>query len=175
MKENATRHEKVTDLYLQFYSPFSDKRNPISGKKAWPNSRAIVRPIDIAAQCIIKDTLNLTEAEIKLEMFQALKSWLDIVAKKGATGKVIAKRLELDASVWQFVEAFYQEVFCSYAQMRRSLLNSRLYRFKGGCEAVFSLRYSANRKGKLDVDQIVDVDQFEEEILEVDVASTDPQ
>jgi CRISPR-associated protein Csc3 len=168
MKENATRHEKATDLYLQFYLPFNERRT-------WPNSRAIVRPIDIAAQCILKDTLNLTEEEIKLEMFQALKSWLDIVDKKGATGRVIAHGPHLDTLVWQFVETFYQEVFCDYAQERRSVLNSRLNRFKGGCEAIFSLRYSANKKSQQDADQHKDVDQHEEEMPEVGVASTDPQ
>ncbi len=175
MKENATRHEKVTDLYLQFYLPFSDKINPITGKKIWPKSHAIVRPIDIAAKCILKDTLNLTEEEIKLEMFQKLKAWLDIVEKKGATGKVVAHGPRLDTLVWQFVETFYQEVFCSYAQGRRSVLNSRLNRFKDGCEAVFSLHYSANKKSYQDADQIADADQFEEEIPEVGVASTDPR
>ena len=175
MKENATRHEKVTDLYLQFYLPFSDKINPITGKKIWPKSHAIVRPIDIAAKCILKDTLNLTEEEIKLEMFQKLKAWLDIVEKKGATGKVVAHGPRLDTLVWQFVETFYQEVFCDYAQERRSVLNSRLNRFKGGCEAIFSLRYSANKKSQQDADQHKYVDQHEEEMPEVGVASTDPQ
>ncbi len=175
MKENTTRHEKVTDLYLQFYLPFSEKRNPITGKKIWPNSHAIVRPIDIAAKCILKDTLNLTEEEIKLEMFQKLKSWLDIVKKKEATGKVIAHGPQLDALVWQFVETFYKEVFCDYAQGRRSILNSRLNRFKGGCEAIFSLRYSTNKKSHQDTDQLEDADQFEEELPEVEVASTDAQ
>lgn len=143
MTESATRHEKVTDLYLQFYLPFNDKGT-------WPNSYAIVRPIDIAARCILKDTLNLTDEEIKIEMFQALKSWLDIVDKKGATGRLIAHGKRLDDLVQQFVETFYEEVFCDYAQKQRSVLNSRLNRFKGGCEAAFSLRWSKKRQEKID-------------------------
>src|SRR6266567_3330768 len=79
MQKIATRHERLTEQYLQFYLPFNDK-----GK--WPNSHAIVRPIDIAAKSILKDTLNLTAEEIKLEMVAAIKAWLDIVNKKGATG-----------------------------------------------------------------------------------------
>jgi CRISPR-associated protein Csc3 len=138
MTANATRHERITDLYLQFYLPFNDKGT-------WPNSHAIVRPIDIAAKCILKDTLNLTADEIKIEMFQALKSWLDIVDKKGATGRVIAKGPRQDALIRQFVDTFYNEVFLGYAEGQRSVLNSRLNRFKGGCEAIFSLRYSKKR------------------------------
>jgi CRISPR-associated protein Csc3 len=161
MTDITTRHEKVTDLYLQFYLPFNEKGT-------WPNSRAIVRPIDIAAKCILKDTLNLTEEEIKIEMFQTLKSWLDIVDKKGATGRVIAKGQRLDSLVWQFVEAFYKDVFCSYAEKRRSLLNSRLNRFKGGCEAAFSLHWSKKRQNA--------TDPLEEELPAVNaVADNDTQ
>ena len=150
MAKVATRHERITDLYLKFYLPFSDKK--INGKKLWPSSYAIVRPVDIAAKKIIKDTLNLTPDEIKLEMVHALKSWLDIVRKKGATGKVIAGGKELDQLVWQFVEAFYEEVFLSYAEGERSVLNSRLKRFKGGCEEAFSLRYALERASFTEVD-----------------------
>ena len=138
MPESATRHEKVTDLYLQFYLPFNDKK--INGKRKWPSSYAIVRPVDIAAKCILKDTLNLTEKEIKLEMVQALNSWLDIVDKKAATGRVRLRQGETRNNlVRQFVDAFYEEVFLGYAEGRRSTLNSRINRFKGGCEEAFAL------------------------------------
>ena len=149
MTEIATRHERVTDLYLQFYLPFNDKI--IDGKRTWPNSHAIVRPIDIAAKSILKDTLNLTPEEIKIEMFQALMSWLDIVDKKAATGRVIAHGERLPRLVQQFVDIFYAEVFLSYAEGQRSVLNSRLNRFKGGCEAVFSQRWS--KKGRRAAEQ----------------------
>lgn len=139
MTANTTRHERVTNLYLQFYLPFNDRGT-------WPNSHAIVRPIDIAAKCILKDTLNLTTDEIKIEMFQKLKSWLDIVNKKEATGRVIAHGPKLDALLQQFVDSFYEDVFLGYAEGQRSVLNSRLDRFKGGCEAIFSRRYSKNRQ-----------------------------
>jgi len=140
MTEIATRHERVTDLYLQFYLPFNDKI--IDGKRSWPKSHAIVQPIDIAAKRILKDTLNLTPEEIKLEMYQELMSWLDRVKRREATGKVIANGNRREQLVRQFVDTFYSEVFVSYAEGQRSILNSRLNRFKGGCEAVFSQRYS---------------------------------
>jgi CRISPR-associated protein Csc3 len=137
MTKEATRHERITDLYLQFYLPFNEK--------GWPSSHAIVRPIEVAAKAILKDTLNLTEDEIKLEMIHALKSWLDIVHKGGATGKAIKGGKEEDRLVRQFVETFYKEVFQGYAEGERSVLNSRLNRFKGGCEIAFSQRYTARR------------------------------
>lgn len=139
MEKIATRHERLTEQYLKFYLPFNDK-----GK--WPTSHAIVRPIDIAAKSILKDTLNLTVEEIKLEMVAALKAWLEIVDKKGATGRVIAHGKEQDRLVWQFVETFYKEIFLGYAEGQRSLLNSRLNRLKNACEVVFSMRMQkANR------------------------------
>lgn len=144
-----TRHERVTDLYLQFYLPFNDKI--IDGKRSWPKSHAIVQPIDIAAKGLLKDTLNLTPEEIKLEMFQALISWLDRVERNEATGRVIAHGERLQHLVQQFVETFYSEVFLSYAEGQRSVLNSRLNRFKGGCEAVFSQRWS--KKGRSAAEQ----------------------
>ncbi len=102
-------------------------------------------------------------------MFQKLRSWLDIVDRKEATGRVVAHGQKLDALVWQFVETFYKEVFCDYAQGKRSVLSSRLNRFKGGCEAVFSLRYSALKK-RQETD-----DLLEEELPAVTAALTDPQ
>ena len=149
MTEIATRHERVTDLYLQFYLPFNDKI--IDGKRSWPKSHAIVQPIDIAAKRILKDTLNLTPEEIKLEMYQELMSWLDRVERSEATGRVIANGKRREQLVWQFVETFFSEVFVSYAEGQRSILNSRLNRFKGGCEAVFSQRYS--KKGGSSAEQ----------------------
>ena len=152
MTEIVTRHERVTDLYLQFYLPFNDKI--IDGKRSWPKSHAIVQPIDIAAKCILKDTLNLTAEEIKLEMFQKLMSWLDIVANQGATGRVIASGNRRAQLVHQFVETFYSEVFLSYAEGQRSVLNSRLNRFKNGCEAVFSQRYSKKVSGSAEQSEV---------------------
>jgi len=75
-------------------------------------------------------------------MYQELMSWLDRVERSEATGRVNANGKRREQLVWQFVETFYSEVFVSYAEEQRSILNSRLNRFKGGCEAVFSQRYS---------------------------------
>jgi len=73
-------------------------------------------------------------------MVAALKAWLEIVDKKGATGSLIAQGKEQDRLVWQFVETFYNEIFLGYAEEQRSLLNSRLNRLKNACEEVFSMR-----------------------------------
>ena len=133
----ATRHERITDLYLQFYLPFSPQGGQ---KRKWPSTHAIVRPIDIAAKSIIRNTLNLPRDEIQLEIVAELKNWLDIVMRKGATGIVLVRGKELDQRVWQFVITFYEEIFLGYAQGERSLLNSRLNRLKHACEEAFTLR-----------------------------------
>ncbi len=139
MTKNVTRHERLTEMYLKFYLPFNDRGT-------WPTSNAITRPIDIAAKSIIKDTLNLSPEEIQLEMVAALKSWLEIVGKKGATGRVIAGGKEQERLIWEFVETFYNEIFLGYAEGQRSLLNSRLNRLKSACEVAFSMRMRKSTK-----------------------------
>ena len=134
MTAEQTRHERAVRLYYPgFYSPFTKND---TGKYKSPSTRAIVRPIDIAAKSVIVDTLNLTEGEIKLEMRQALRAWLDIVASNQATGRAYLSD-KTDSRIKEFVDFFYEQVFKGYAEGQRSLLNSRLNRFKNGCEAAF--------------------------------------
>ncbi|NWJ47062.1 MAG: type I-D CRISPR-associated protein Cas10d/Csc3 [Chloroflexi bacterium] len=140
MPVNATRHEKAVQLYLRFYSPYSPKAS------GYPSSRAIVRPVDIAARSIIKDTLNLTNEEIMLETRQEIKDWLEIVNSGQATGRAIFSK-EIEQHIRDFVEFFFAEVFQGYAEGQRSVLSSRLNRFKNGCEAAFA---DINRQRRLE-------------------------
>ena len=139
MDKMATRHEQVVELYSKFYSPFTPG-------KPFPKSHAIVRPVDTAAKCIIDDTLNLTEDEIKLEMVGKLLAWLEIVSHDGATGKAFVHRNDTinkkeERLVSEFADYFYKEIFLGYADGERSVLNSRLNRFKEACEVAFRRRY----------------------------------
>jgi CRISPR-associated protein Csc3 len=158
--DSMTRHEKVTELYLQFYSPFKEWEKDVAREeRKWPTSHAIVRPIDIAAKSILKDTLNMTPEEIKIEMVQSLESWLDVVAKKGATGQIRKGSGETRRQlVRQFVEVFYEEVFKGYAEGQRSILNSRLNRFKGGCEEAFSLWVKKRSQAHQDSEEVLLID-----------------
>lgn len=140
MLANATRHEKAVELYLKFYSPFSPKAS------GYPSSRAIVQPVDIAARSIIKDTLNLTDAEIMLETRQEIKAWLERINSGQATGRAIFSK-EIDQNISDFVEFFFVQIFQGYAEGQRSVLNSRLNRFKNGCEAAFA---DINRQRRLE-------------------------
>ncbi len=139
MDKMATRHERVVELYSKFYSPFTPG-------KPFPKSHAIVRPVDTAAKCIIKGTLNFTEDEIKLEMVGKLLAWLEIVSHDGATGKAIVHDSKTinkkeERLVSEFVDYFYKEIFLGYADGERSILNNRLNRFKDACEVAFRRRY----------------------------------
>ncbi len=143
MNKMATRHEQVVELYSKFYSPFTPG-------KPFPKSHALVRPVDIAAESIIKDTLNLTDDEIKLQMVGKLLAWLEIVSHDGATGRAFfhqngtANQKE-EGLVSEFVEYFYKEVFLGYAEGQRSVLNSRLNRFKNACEVAFRRSHYRNK------------------------------
>lgn len=158
VEKKATRHEQAVELYLGFYSPFDRKRQPVK----YPNTRAIVQPIDIAAKRIIVDTLNLTSEEIKLETRQELMAWLERVNKGLATGTAyIGKETEL--KIKAFVDFFYDEVFMGYAEGQRSLLNSRLNRFKNGCEAAFSDLMRERRLKKQSAEDLPDITQKDED------------
>ncbi len=138
-------HRETVKLYLDFYSPFS----ATPGGK-YPASRAIVQPVDIAAKRIITDTLNLSEEEIKLEMRQELHNWLDRIRRGEATGRTTARKGDEErARIIAFVDYFYKEVFMGYAEGERSILNSRLNRFKNGCEASFSDLMYERRQARL--------------------------
>lgn len=143
MNKMATRHERIVELYSKFYSPFTPG-------KPFPKSHAIVRPVDIAAENIIKDTLNLTDDEIKLQMVGKLLAWLEIVSHDGATGRAFlhqngtANQKE-EGLVSEFVDYFYKEVFLGYAEGQRSVLNSRLNRFKNACEVAFRRSHYRNK------------------------------
>ena len=148
MNKIATRHERAVELYSKFYSPFTPG-------KSFPKSHAIVRPVDIAAQCIIKDTLNLTKDEIKLEMVGKLLAWLEIVSHEGATGKAFVHRSNTinekeERLVSEFVDYVYDEIFVGYAEEQRSLLNRRLNRFKNACEAAFRRHYYKDKGPSVD-------------------------
>lgn len=132
---DMTRHRQIVDLYSKFYSPFS----PTPGAK-YPASRAFVQPVDIVANRIITDTLNLTEDEIKLEARQEVLNRLDRIRNGDATGTARHKKPSFTEiqEVKEFVDVFYKEIFLGYAEGQRSVLNSRLNRFKNGCEAAYS-------------------------------------
>jgi CRISPR-associated protein Csc3 len=152
MDKIATRHERIVELYSKFYSPFTPG-------KPFPKSHAIVRPIETAAKCIIGDTLNLTEDEIKLEMVGKLLAWLEIVSHDGATGKAIVHdsrsiNKKEERLVSEFVDYFYKEIFLGYADGERSVLNNRLNRFKDACEVAFRRRYYKDKGQSADASTI---------------------
>lgn len=79
-----------------------------------------------------------------------LLAWLEIVSHEGATGQAFIHRSDTVNEkeghlVAEFVNYFYREIFKGYAEGERSVLNSRLNRFKNGCEVAFRRRYYKNR------------------------------
>ncbi len=129
---NMERHKKCVELYLKFYNPYE------AGKQL--KSRAITRPVDLAAERIVTDTLNMDEGEIKLEMRQELQNWIDRVRTGQATGRAVYSK-SYDAemlAIKEFADYFYETVYLGYAEGERAILNSRLNRFKNGCEAAYT-------------------------------------
>lgn len=161
MDKTATRHGRIVELYSAFYSPF------IPGKP-FPKTHAIVRPVDIAAKRIINDTQNLTDDEIKLEMVAEIVAWLERINREETTirraflhaDKTVNEKEE--RLVAEFVDHFYEEIFKGYAEGERSVLNSRLNRFKNGCEVAFRRRHYKDKGQSANTstpEQVVDDDE----------------
>ena len=93
--------------------------------------------------------LNIEEEDLLWQIQGELKSWLDRVRSRQATGYAIFWGKDIDSqeapAVREFVRYFYNEVFLNYCQGERGILRSRLNRFKDGCEAYYMYRRNMQR------------------------------
>jgi CRISPR-associated protein Csc3 len=121
--------QECVDYYVKFY-------------RGGYESHSILRPVDIVAKAIINSPPEIEEDDLLWQIKGEMKNWLDRVHNGQAKGWAVFKRKEIDTkqaeAVSDFVEYFYKEVFCKYCQGERSILNSRLNRFKDGCEAYYT-------------------------------------
>ena len=104
-------------------------------------THSILKPIDIVAKAIINSPMNIEEEDLLWQIQGELKSWLDRVRSRQATGYALFWGKDVDSheapAVREFVRYFNNEVFLNYCQGERGILRSRLNRFKDGCEAYY--------------------------------------
>jgi CRISPR-associated protein Csc3 len=123
--------KQTVDLYAKFYSAEGY------------SSYGIRRPVTLLTDFLLKtDPQTLTmEEDTKLMLVGELMRWTSSVIGKTAKGFALLRGKELNDSLNDFVNFFYDEIFKKYCQSDVSLLRNRLNGFLGGCEAYYVANY----------------------------------
>lgn len=129
MKENTLGNiQQCVEHYVVFY-------------RGGYESHSILKPIDIVAKAIINSPLDIDDDDLLWQIQGEMKSWLDRVRSRQATGRAMfwGKEIETkeEPAIHTFIQYFHEQVFTIYCQKERGILRSRLNRFKDGCEAYY--------------------------------------
>jgi CRISPR-associated protein Csc3 len=134
MPESQLNHpKKLTDLYRKFYR---------ANKRYNPKSNAVLKPIDIASETILKAEKSVFSGEtlvaaVAAEVFKLM----DRVHANTADGRwVMSKREEERQAVLDFARYFVMEVFeQSFSSDRARLAGRQLNLIKDTCEFLYRL------------------------------------
>jgi CRISPR-associated protein Csc3 len=132
--ESPLNHpQKLTELYRRFYR---------AGKKYNPKSNAVLKPIDIAAETILKAESTVFQGEtlvaaVAAEVFKLM----DRVHASTAEGRwVMSKREEERQAVLDFARYFVKDVFeVAFAGDRARLAGRQLNLIRDTCEFLYRL------------------------------------
>lgn len=142
-EESSLNHpQKLTELYRRFYR---------ANKRFNPKANAVLKPIDIAAETILKAELCVFQGEtlvmaVAAEVFKLM----DRVHSSTAEGRwVISKREEERQAVLDFANYFVVEVFekC-FAGDRARLAGRQLNLIRDTCEFLYRLADDKENAGK---------------------------
>lgn len=132
-KSQLNHPKKLTDLYRKFYR---------ANKRYNPKSNAVLKPIDIAAETILKAETSVFQGEtlvaaVAAEVFKLM----DRVHANTADGRwIMSKREEERQAVLDFARYFVMEVFeKSFAGDRARLAGRQLNLMKDTCEFLYRL------------------------------------
>ncbi|AFY46833.1 CRISPR type I-D/CYANO-associated protein Csc3/Cas10d [Nostoc sp. PCC 7524] len=146
MAEESHLHhpKKLTDLYRKFYRAKSSKGKPIK-------SNAILKPIDEAAETIIKADKSCFQGEVLVDAVAAkIFKLMERVRNSTAEGRwVITHRDEERDAILDFARYFVLEVFekC-FAGDRARLAGRQLNLLKDTCEFLYRLENDKERRDK---------------------------
>ncbi len=133
-QESSLHHpQKLTELYRRFYR---------ANKRYNPKSNAILKPIDIAAETILKAESSVFHGETLIAAVAAeVFKLMDRVRASTAEGRwVISKREEERQAVLDFARYFVVEVFeKSFAGDRARLAGRQLNLIRDTCEFLYRL------------------------------------
>lgn len=141
-ESNLNHPQKLTELYRRFYR---------ANKRYNPKSNAILKPIDIAADTILKAELNVFQGEtlvaaVAAEVFKLM----DRVHASTAEGRwVMSKREEERQAVLDFARYFVKDVFeQSFAGDRARLAGRQLNLIRDTCEFLYRLEDDQENRAK---------------------------
>ncbi|MBD2344237.1 type I-D CRISPR-associated protein Cas10d/Csc3 [Anabaena subtropica] len=144
-EESHLHHPKIlTDLYRKFYRAKSSKGKPIK-------SNAILKPIDEAAETIIKADKNFFHGEVLVDAVAAkIFKLMERVRNSTAEGRwVIVHRDEEREAILDFSRHFVVEVFeKAFAGDRARLAGRQLNLIKDTCEFLYRLENDKERHDK---------------------------
>jgi CRISPR-associated protein Csc3 len=128
LEADLSRIKACVDAYTVFY-------------RGGYQPHSILKPVDIAAKAIISSPLNIDKEDLLWQIEGEIKSWLDRVRNRQATGWAVFYGKDIETrqaeAIRAFVKTFYDQVFVDYCQGERGLLRNRINRFKDGCEAYY--------------------------------------
>ncbi|MEH2364280.1 type I-D CRISPR-associated protein Cas10d/Csc3 [Nostoc sp.] len=138
--------KKLTDLYRRFYR---------ANKRYNPKSNAVLKPVDIAAETILKAESSVFQGEtlvtaVAAEVFKLM----DRVHSSTAEGRwIMSKREEERQAVLDFAKYFVVEVFDkSFAGDRARLAGRQLNLIRDTCEFLYRLEDDKENAGKSKVE-----------------------
>lgn len=152
IEESPLNHpQKLTELYRRFYR---------AGKRYNPKSNAVLKPIDIAAETILKAESTVFQGEtlvaaVAAEVFKLM----DRVHASTAEGRwVISKREEERQAVLDFARYFVKDVFeLAFAGDRARLAGRQLNLIRDTCE--FLYRLEDDKENQLRDEKTVESDE----------------
>ncbi|MCC5656394.1 type I-D CRISPR-associated protein Cas10d/Csc3 [Nostoc sp. XA010] len=134
--------KKLTDLYRRFYR---------ANKRYNPKSNAVLKPVDIAAETILKAESSVFQGEtlvvaVAAEVFKLM----DRVHSSTAEGRwIMSKREEERQAVLDFAKYFVVEVFDNaFAGDRARLAGRQLNLIRDTCEFLYRLEDDKENAGK---------------------------
>ncbi len=141
MPESQLNHpKKITDLYRKFYR---------ANKRYNPKSNAVLKPIDIAAETILKAEKSVFSGEILVAAVAAeVFKLMDRVHANTAEGRwIMSRREEEREAVLDFARYFVIEVFeKSFAGDRARIAGRQLNLIKDTCEFLYRLEDDKENK-----------------------------
>ncbi|MDF5726408.1 MAG: type I-D CRISPR-associated protein Cas10d/Csc3, partial [Rhizonema sp. PD37] len=154
-EESTLNHpQKLTELYRKFYR---------ANKRYNPKSNAVLKPIDIASETILKAELSVFQGEtLVAAVAAAVFKLMDRVHASTAEGRwVLSKREEERQTVLDFAQYFVVEVFeKSFAGDRARLAGRQLNLIRDTCE--FLYRLEDDKENQSNNEQSINLNQEDE-------------
>lgn len=141
-KSTLNHPKKLTELYRRFYR---------ANKKFNPKANAVLKPIDIAAETILKADSSVFDGETLISAVAAeVFKLMDRVHSSTAEGRwVMSKREEERQAVLEFANYFVVDVFEGCFKSDRARLAGRqLNLIRDTCEFIYRLADDEERKAR---------------------------